>query len=179
MVLYFCLLLSTNNSHVRPPSPLTPSLQARHTGIKIIQQIAILMGCAVLPHLKSMVDIIKHGLTDENQKVKTITALSLAGACIRVCARVCLCVHVLVCMYSGTESDRGLLCLHPSSCAAAAPVYRNAPRTSTVFSCMAWGSPPFAAMLTGAAWSMCVFYHQLPPPSLPMRLHSLPRAAQP
>lgn len=26
-----------------------------------------------------MVDIIKHGLTDENQKVKTITALSLAG----------------------------------------------------------------------------------------------------
>jgi len=54
--------------------------QARHTGIKIIQQIAILMGCAVLPHLKSMVDIIKHGLTDENQKVKTITALSLAGA---------------------------------------------------------------------------------------------------
>eukprot|EP00200_Dunaliella_tertiolecta_P005817 CAMPEP_0202341054 /NCGR_PEP_ID=MMETSP1126-20121109/2226_1 /ASSEMBLY_ACC=CAM_ASM_000457 /TAXON_ID=3047 /ORGANISM="Dunaliella tertiolecta, Strain CCMP1320" /LENGTH=1282 /DNA_ID=CAMNT_0048931841 /DNA_START=176 /DNA_END=4025 /DNA_ORIENTATION=+ len=55
------------------------SWQARHTGIKIIQQIAILMGCAVLPHLKSMVDIIKHGLTDENQKVKTITALSLAA----------------------------------------------------------------------------------------------------
>jgi hypothetical protein len=43
--------------------------QARHTGIKITQQIAILMGCAVLPHLKSMVDIIKHGLVDENQKV--------------------------------------------------------------------------------------------------------------
>ncbi len=44
--------------------------QARHTGIKITQQIAILMGCAVLPHLKSMVDIIKHGLVDENQKVR-------------------------------------------------------------------------------------------------------------
>jgi len=55
------------------------SWQARHTGIKICQQIAILMGCAVLPHLKSMVDIIKHGLKDENQKVKTITALSLAA----------------------------------------------------------------------------------------------------
>lgn len=55
------------------------SWQARHTGIKIVQQIAILMGCAVLPHLKSMVDIIKHGLKDENQKVKTITALSLAA----------------------------------------------------------------------------------------------------
>jgi len=37
------------------------------------------MGCAVLPHLKSMVDIIKHGLQDENQKVKTITALALSA----------------------------------------------------------------------------------------------------
>lgn len=45
------------------------SWQARHTGIKIVQQIAILMGCAVLPHLKALVDIIKHGLQDENQKV--------------------------------------------------------------------------------------------------------------
>lgn len=45
------------------------SWQARHTGIKIVQQIAILMGCAVLPHLKALVDIIKHGLKDENQKV--------------------------------------------------------------------------------------------------------------
>lgn len=62
----------------RPCTPLSKS-QARHTGIKIVQQIAILMGCAVLPHLKSLVDIIKHGLTDENQKVKTITALSIAG----------------------------------------------------------------------------------------------------
>ncbi|EFJ42040.1 hypothetical protein VOLCADRAFT_30174, partial [Volvox carteri f. nagariensis] len=55
------------------------SWQARHTGIKIVQQIAILMGCAVLPHLRSMVDIVKHGLKDENQKVKTITALCLAA----------------------------------------------------------------------------------------------------
>ena len=30
------------------------SWQARHTGIKIVQQISILMGCAVLPHLKVM-----------------------------------------------------------------------------------------------------------------------------
>merc|ERR1711937_396225 len=55
------------------------SWQARHTGIKIIQQIAILMGCAILPHLKQMVEIIQHGLQDEQQKVRTITALSLAG----------------------------------------------------------------------------------------------------
>ena len=44
------------------------SWQARHTGIKIIQQIAILMGCAVLPHLKQMVEIMEAGLTDEQQR---------------------------------------------------------------------------------------------------------------
>jgi len=38
------------------------SWQARHTGIKIVQQISILMGCAVLPHLKSLVEIIRHGM---------------------------------------------------------------------------------------------------------------------
>ena len=37
------------------------SWQARHTGIKIVQQISILMGCAILPHLKSLVEIIEHG----------------------------------------------------------------------------------------------------------------------
>ena len=37
------------------------SWQARHTGIKIVQQIAILMGCAILPHLKNLVEIIEHG----------------------------------------------------------------------------------------------------------------------
>ncbi|GAM18432.1 hypothetical protein SAMD00019534_016070 [Acytostelium subglobosum LB1] len=55
------------------------SWQARHTGIKIIQQIAILMGCAILPHLKSMVEIVEHGLTDEQPKVRTITALAIAA----------------------------------------------------------------------------------------------------
>lgn len=42
------------------------SWEARHTGIKIVQQVAILMGCAVLPHLRNLVGIIKHGLEDEN-----------------------------------------------------------------------------------------------------------------
>uniref|UniRef100_A0A1I8H332 SF3b1 domain-containing protein n=1 Tax=Macrostomum lignano TaxID=282301 RepID=A0A1I8H332_9PLAT len=55
------------------------SWQARHTGIKIVQQIAILMGCAVLPHLRSLVEIIELGLVDEQQKVRTITALALAA----------------------------------------------------------------------------------------------------
>ena len=31
------------------------SWQARHTGIKIVQQIAVLMGCAVLPYLRELV----------------------------------------------------------------------------------------------------------------------------
>jgi len=55
------------------------SWQARHTGIKIVQQIAILMGCAILPHLKSLVEIIHHGLEDEQSKVRTITALAIAA----------------------------------------------------------------------------------------------------
>ncbi|ORY80319.1 armadillo-type protein [Protomyces lactucae-debilis] len=55
------------------------SWQARHTGVKIIQQIAILMGCAVLPHLKQLVDCIGLGLTDEQQKVRTMTALAIAA----------------------------------------------------------------------------------------------------
>jgi len=55
------------------------SWQARHTGIKIVQQIAILMGCAILPHLRSLVEIIEHGLKDEQQKVRTICALAIAA----------------------------------------------------------------------------------------------------
>lgn len=53
--------------------------QARHTGIKIVQQIAILMGCAILPHLKGLVSIIEHGLKDTEHKVRTITALAIAA----------------------------------------------------------------------------------------------------
>ncbi|KAJ1562629.1 Splicing factor 3B subunit 1 [Nowakowskiella sp. JEL0078] len=55
------------------------SWEARHTGIKIVQQIAILMGCAVLPHLKLLVECIGHGLIDDQQKVRTITALAIAA----------------------------------------------------------------------------------------------------
>jgi len=55
------------------------SWRARHTGIKIVQQIAILMGCAVLPHLRGLVESIEHGIKDEEQKVRTITALALSA----------------------------------------------------------------------------------------------------
>eukprot|EP00735_Rhodelphis_limneticus_P001151 TRINITY_DN11719_c0_g1::TRINITY_DN11719_c0_g1_i1::g.17490::m.17490 TRINITY_DN11719_c0_g1::TRINITY_DN11719_c0_g1_i1::g.17490 ORF type:complete len:843 (+),score=305.54,sp/O75533/SF3B1_HUMAN/81.19/0.0,HEAT_2/PF13646.1/0.0025,HEAT_2/PF13646.1/1.1,HEAT_2/PF13646.1/9.7e+03,HEAT_2/PF13646.1/45,HEAT_2/PF13646.1/1.2e+02,HEAT_2/PF13646.1/0.55,HEAT_2/PF13646.1/0.013,HEAT_2/PF13646.1/63,HEAT/PF02985.17/1.4e+02,HEAT/PF02985.17/9.6e+02,HEAT/PF02985.17/0.00087,HEAT/PF02985.17/2.1e+03,HEAT/PF02985.17/0.61,HEAT len=57
----------------------TKSWFARHTGIKIVQQIAILMGCAVLPHLKQLVTTIEKGLTDTEPKVRTICALALAA----------------------------------------------------------------------------------------------------
>jgi len=55
------------------------SWQARHTGIKVVQQIALLMGVAVLPYLRELVEIVNHGLTDEMQKVRTITALTMAA----------------------------------------------------------------------------------------------------
>ncbi|KRY79686.1 Splicing factor 3B subunit 1, partial [Trichinella pseudospiralis] len=55
------------------------SALARHTGIKIVQQIAILMGCGILPHLRGLVEIIEAGLTDDQQKVRTITALAIAA----------------------------------------------------------------------------------------------------
>lgn len=55
------------------------SWQARHTGIKVVQQIALLMGPAVLPYLRSLVEIVSHGLTDDMQKVRIITALTLAA----------------------------------------------------------------------------------------------------
>ena len=47
--------------------------------VSIAQQIAIMMGCAVLPHLRNLGDCIAHGLSDEQQKVRTTTALGLAA----------------------------------------------------------------------------------------------------
>ena len=55
------------------------SWRARHTGIKIVQQIAVVMGCAILPYLKGLIDIIEPGLSDEEQKVRTITAMALSA----------------------------------------------------------------------------------------------------
>eukprot|EP00497_Spongosphaera_streptacantha_P002572 TRINITY_DN316_c0_g1_i3.p1 TRINITY_DN316_c0_g1~~TRINITY_DN316_c0_g1_i3.p1 ORF type:complete len:698 (+),score=189.65 TRINITY_DN316_c0_g1_i3:190-2094(+) len=37
------------------------------------------MGCAVLPHLQTLIDTIENGLDDEQSKVRTITALALAA----------------------------------------------------------------------------------------------------
>ena len=51
---------------------------ARHTGIRIVSQIAQLMGCAVLPQLGHLVDCIKNGLSDEQLRVRVVTARALA-----------------------------------------------------------------------------------------------------
>lgn len=55
------------------------SWHARHTGVKIIQQIAILQGNGCLPHLKGLVDCIGNSLEDEQTKVRTVTALAIAA----------------------------------------------------------------------------------------------------
>lgn len=55
------------------------SWQARHTGIRIVQQLAILLGHSVRPHLRAFVRMIEQGLGDEQPKVRTITAQALAA----------------------------------------------------------------------------------------------------
>ncbi|KAK1357482.1 Splicing factor subunit [Heracleum sosnowskyi] len=55
------------------------SPDARHTGILFVQQIALVMGSAVVPHLQSLVEIIQHGLYDEFDDVRIITAQALGA----------------------------------------------------------------------------------------------------
>jgi hypothetical protein len=55
------------------------SWQARHTGCKVVQQIAVLAGCGVLPHLAPLVATVGPGLTDDQGKVKTQAALAIAA----------------------------------------------------------------------------------------------------
>ncbi|KAM3339728.1 splicing factor 3B subunit 1-like [Capsicum galapagoense] len=54
------------------------SWQARHTGSMIVHQMTIFVGRAVVPHLRSLVKTIGHGLNDDIKKVRTTTALALA-----------------------------------------------------------------------------------------------------
>jgi splicing factor 3B subunit 1 len=55
------------------------SWEAKHTGIKVVQQIAIMAGCGVLPYLKQLIEIVSKGLTDEQPKIRTMAALALAA----------------------------------------------------------------------------------------------------
>ncbi|KAK6463098.1 armadillo-type protein [Scheffersomyces coipomensis] len=55
---------------------------ARHTGIKIVQQLCIVLGegngSSILPYLSQLVEILKPTLMDEVLQVRTITALTFA-----------------------------------------------------------------------------------------------------
>lgn len=55
------------------------SWEARHTGCKIIQQIAILFGCGVLPFLQSFVEILKPLLSDEQMKIKVLACIAVTS----------------------------------------------------------------------------------------------------
>ena len=74
-----------------------------------MQQIAILLGCAVLPHLKALVDIVKHGLTDENQKVCRL--LSDIAARLHVRPEICMQDPVLLPTVMLCPDDMPSLCL--------------------------------------------------------------------
>ncbi|KAL7716400.1 Splicing factor 3B subunit 1 [Entamoeba marina] len=55
------------------------SWYARHTGLKCLQQIALLVGCSVLPHLHSLVAIVLPRFNDENATVAKFAALAIAA----------------------------------------------------------------------------------------------------
>ncbi|RLV96229.1 U2 snRNP component prp10 [Spathaspora sp. JA1] len=55
---------------------------ARHTGIKIIQQLCIMLGngngSTILPYLTQLIEMLKPTITDESLQVRTMTALTLS-----------------------------------------------------------------------------------------------------
>ena len=55
------------------------SWQARHTGAKIIQQIAMTIGVGVVCHLSTLVEAISAGVEDEQVRVRTMVALAVAA----------------------------------------------------------------------------------------------------
>ncbi|KAJ1951494.1 U2 snRNP component prp10 [Linderina macrospora] len=55
------------------------SWQARHTGCRVVQQIAELVRAGVLPHLRGLVACVGAALGDEQLRVRTASALALAA----------------------------------------------------------------------------------------------------
>ena len=55
------------------------SWQARHTGAKIVQQIAMTIGVGVVSHLNTLVEAIAGGIEDEQVRVRTMVALAIAA----------------------------------------------------------------------------------------------------
>ncbi|CAI4048912.1 U2 snRNP complex subunit HSH155 SKDI_13G4190 [Saccharomyces kudriavzevii IFO 1802] len=54
------------------------SWKARHTGIKIVQQIGIILGIGVLNHLTGLISCIKDNLIDDHVPVRIVTANTLS-----------------------------------------------------------------------------------------------------
>ncbi|KAI8870753.1 ARM repeat-containing protein [Ramicandelaber brevisporus] len=52
--------------------------QARHTGVKIIRDLARMMGCGILAHLDVLVECIEPCLSDEDNRVRIMTGTALA-----------------------------------------------------------------------------------------------------
>ncbi|KAL8130787.1 hypothetical protein AgCh_006922 [Apium graveolens] len=69
------------DEYVRNTTARAFSVVASTLGIPAILPFlkAVCQSCAVLPHLPFLVETIEHGLNDESQKIRTITALSLAA----------------------------------------------------------------------------------------------------
>lgn len=55
------------------------SWQARHTGAKIIQQIAMTIGVGVVSHLNPLVEAVTSSIEDEQVRVRTMAALAIAA----------------------------------------------------------------------------------------------------
>jgi splicing factor 3B subunit 1 len=55
------------------------SENAKHTGIRIVQQIAIMTGCGVLPYLMQLTAIVSQGIVDDSPRIRKMTALALAA----------------------------------------------------------------------------------------------------
>lgn len=55
------------------------SWQARHTGAKIVQQIAMTIGVGVVSHLNALVEAIGASIEDEQVRVRTMAALAIAA----------------------------------------------------------------------------------------------------
>lgn len=55
------------------------SWQARHTGAKIVQQIATTIGVGVVSHLNTLVEAVAGGIEDEQVRVRTMVALAVAS----------------------------------------------------------------------------------------------------
>ncbi|ODV84895.1 hypothetical protein CANARDRAFT_28636 [[Candida] arabinofermentans NRRL YB-2248] len=55
------------------------SWMARHTGVKIISNIAILMGSSILPHLNGLISCLTKLINDENLYVRSMTAMAITS----------------------------------------------------------------------------------------------------